>query len=208
MTTIQRLMARTTDREGRRSGRRPVNIILASALLLFAVASPAQAATYRIGATRYDSNCGVSTSSMVSNFVADAYHDGSTKVDFLNLKQSARIYLPSSCPVATKICLSARITAHTKSGGFTSSATFGAWGHLWDNYNETRSGNAASAFGTKCASINTRSATITAHADNYTAFIYTGGYYKLADYKYEVRVRWYGGGQWHYGAWAPYYKTM
>ncbi|HEV2071312.1 MAG TPA: hypothetical protein VGR26_16095 [Acidimicrobiales bacterium] len=177
------------------------------------VASPAEAATYRIGGTRYDSNCGVSTSSMVSNFVANAYQEGSTKVDLLDLKQSGRIYLPSSCPSATQICLSGRITA-TATKGFNTTAPFGAWAAgLWDNARVMKDANTASAFGSRCMSINARSATITAHAaDNHASnliLVTTGGYgSRLTNYKVELRVRWYANGTWHNGGWASYSKTL
>jgi hypothetical protein len=201
--------AATTYRKATRSGRRVFSIILGSLLAVIGTASPADAATYRMSGVRYNSNCGVSNSSMNSVFTANASTDGTTKVDFLDLKQSARIYLPTACPIATKICLDARITAHTKGGIFSSSGTFGAWGDLWHTYREYRSGNMARASGSKCMSIYARSATITAYADaNFANFVWTGGGYKLADYKYQTRVRWYGGGAWHYGSWASFYKAM
>ncbi|HSH61267.1 MAG TPA: hypothetical protein VK988_16825 [Acidimicrobiales bacterium] len=178
---------------------------------VLAIASPAEAATYRIGGVRYDTNCGGSTSSMVSNFVANADYDGSNKVDFLDLKQSGRIYLPSSCPTATKICLSGRIIANS-TRGFVSTAPFGAWNEgLWDNSHVVESGYMAAAYGSKCMSINARSATITAYPDDNLdslIFIWPGSYSKLTDYKIELRVRWYANGTWRTGNWASYSKTM
>lgn len=206
------IQASNTGRNRRRSARRLVGIVVGSLSAVVGIAGPAHAATYRIGATQYDSKCG-STTSMVSNFVANAYSDSSAKVDFLDLKQSGRINLPSSCPAATQLCLSGRITANS-TRGFVSDAPFGAWqvAGLWDNSQVIKSATTAAAFGSKCKSINARRETITAYpADNNAenlVFLTTGGYSKLTSYTFEVRVRWLANGTWHYGGWASYSKKL
>jgi hypothetical protein len=203
---------KTTKRpRRRRSGRRLVRVTLPSLFTVLALASPAEAATFAMADVRYNSNCGVAGSSMNSMFKATATNDGSSKVDITNLKQSARIYLPAACPPATKICLDGRFTAHTKSGGFTSSSAFGTLGAVWQNYHEVipRIGNEAKATASTCASIYDRSKTITANQDEYThVLIWSGSYYKLADYKWETRVRWLSGGTWRTGSWTSFYKKF
>lgn len=201
--------ASNRGRKPGRSARRLVGIVVGSLSAVVGIAGPAHAATYGMGAVRYDSNCGVAGSSMNSVFQATASPDGSSKVDLLNLKASARIYLPGACAPATQICLDQRIIAQTTGGQIATTGNFGSLGWVWGSYRSVITGNTASAFGTDCKSLyGTRTATIAVDADpSYSVFIFSGRY-KLANYKYETRVRWYGGGSWHYGNWASYSKTM
>jgi hypothetical protein len=190
-----------------RRGRTTVGVAILTVVATIALATSASAATYQMGSVTYSNACGVAAMSSVFN--ASAVDDGSSKVDFNGLTEGARIYLPSSCAVATQICLDERITAHTKSGGFVTSAPFGTIPLIWGNYHAVVGGNQAAGYGTNCKTgFSSRSATVTANASSDDSpMVYTGGQYKLGGYTYETRVRYYQSGAWHYGAWNSFTKS-